>query len=159
MAADINDVVENGTPQIGDKLYLFCYQEQLFEVGDDLVVFETYLEKEDLNICVPIECEGKLSYRFSAEVVETDPGIPDKFAKGCRDYYQELYDKIQAKKATVDPGDSETMERVRKGEELIEGFLSDETYERDKNSITTYSFRATNTVDYFTIASVSKIAG
>ena len=97
-------VVENGTPQIGDKLYLFCYQEQLFEVGDDLVVFETYLEKEDLNICVPIECEGKLSYRFSAEVVETDPGIPDKFAKGCRDYYQELYDKIQAKKATVDPG-------------------------------------------------------
>ena len=158
MAADINDVVENGTPQIGDKLYLFCYQEQLFEVGDDLVVFETYLEKEDLNICVPIECEGKLSYRFSAEVVETNPGIPDKFAKGCRDYYQELYDKIQAKKATVDPGDSETMERVRKGEELIEGFLSDETYERDKNSITTYSFRATNTVDYFTIASVSKIA-
>ena len=42
--------------------------------------------------------------------------------------------------------------------ELIEGLLSDETYERDKNSITTYSFRATNTVDYFTIASVSKIA-
>ncbi len=61
MATDINDVVENGTPQIGDKLYLFCYQEQLFEVGDNLVVFETYLEDEDLNICVPIECEGKLS--------------------------------------------------------------------------------------------------
>ena len=157
IATDINYVVRDKTPQIGDKFYLFCLSDDLFEVNDDLCVFETTLEKEDRNICIPIESDRKLSYRFNVEVVETDPAIPDKFAQGCRDYYQELYDKLQARKATVDTSDSEAMERIRKAEEMIAGFLSDETYERDKNCITPYTFRVTNTVDYFALALISKI--
>lgn len=157
IATDINYVVRDKTPQIGDKYYLFCLSDELFEVNDDLCVYETTLEKEDLNICIPIVSDGKLSYRFNVEVVETDPAIPDKFAQGCRDYYQELYDKLQAKKKTVDASDSEAMERIRKAEEMIEGFISEETYERDKNCITPYTFRVTNTVDYFTLALISKI--
>lgn len=157
IATDINYVVRDKTPQIGDKFYLFCLSDDLFEVNDDMCVFETTLEKEDRNICIPIESDRKLSYRFNVEVVETDPAIPDKFAQGCRDYYQELYDKLQARKATVDTSDSEAMERIRKAEEMIAGFLSDETYERDKNCITPYTFRVTNTVDYFALALISKI--
>ena len=157
VATDINYVVRDKTPQIGDKLYLFCLHDDLFEVNDELCVFETHLEKEDINICIPIESDGKLTYRFNVEVIETDPGIPDKFAQGCRDYYQSLYDKLQARKETVDPSDSDTMERINKAEEMITGFLSDETYERDKNCITPYTFRATNTVDYYTLGIISKI--
>ena len=155
LATDINYVFDGKTPQIGDKLYLFCLPDDLFEVSDGLCVFETYLEKEDLNICVPIESEGKLSYRFNVEVVETDPGTPDRFAQGCRNYYQSLYDKLQANKESIDPGDLEKLERIRKAEEMISGYMSDETYERDKKCITPYTFRATNSFDYFTLELVS----
>lgn len=159
VATDINYVVRDKTPQIGDKLYLFCLPDNLFEVSDDIRVYETCIEEEDLNICIPIVSDsGKLSYRINVEVVETDPDMPDRFAQGCRDYYQELYDKLQAKKASVDPDDLETMERIQNAEEMLNGFLSDETYERDKNCITPYTFRATNALDYFTIGLVSKPA-
>ena len=157
VATDIRYLVKDKTPQVGDEYYLFCIPDELFEVSDDLRVYEDYIEEEDRYVSIPIESSGRLSYRFNVKVVETDPQLPDKFAQNCRDYYQSLYDKLQAKKESVDPDDAEAMARVQKGIELVEGYLTDETYEKDKDSITPYTFKATNTLNYYVIGMVSGI--
>ena len=158
LATDISYAVKDNTPKVGDELYLFCLQEDLYKVSDTLWVYEDYDEKEERYICVPIESEnGPLSKRFSVRVVETDPQMPDKFAQSCRDYYQSMYDKLRAKKESADL-DPEAKERLLKFEETVKNLLNDETYERDRNSITSYSFRATNTLNYFAIGFVSTVA-
>ena len=157
VATDIRYLVQDKTPQIGDEYYLFCVRDDLFEAADDILVYEDYIEAEDRYVSIPIESNnGNLSYRFNVKVVETDPQLPDRFAQSCRDYYQTLYDKLQAKKETVDPNDSESMEKIRKAEELVNGFLTDEVYERDKSSITPYTFRATNTINYYVIGLIAE---
>ena len=158
LATDIRYFVQDKAPKIGEEYYLFCVTDDLFEVSDDLVVYEDYIEAEDRYVSIPIENNnGHLSYRFNAKVVETDQAMPDKFAEGCRDYYQSIYDKILAKKESTDPDDSESMANVLRAEELIKGYLTDEAYQRDKDSITPYTLKATNTVNYYGIGMVSGI--
>lgn len=152
-AVRIEDALVGKAPDAGDELYLEIPAGDLFKLSDELYSYEFVYE--DSNFVVPVRADGELEHRTMLYVVveDSNPGMPDKVAQAYRVYYQELLDKLLAKKAEGLSEDSQvTSGRLDELIAMMEGYVTDECYEKDKSYVTSYTLKATGIPDYSVLA-------
>jgi len=150
-AINIVDKVVFDTPAAGDEFYLKVADRDVFKVNDNLYMWCYQISEEPLKYMnVPIKTEnGMKSINFYAVVADTDPEIPDAYAQFNRDYAQRILDRyLEVKKNGIPEGSSLTPEKVEKNIGILEGYVSDERYEKDKSEVTSFMLVATSEPNY-----------
>ena len=150
-AANIVDKVVFNTPATGDEYYLKVADRDVFKVNDSIYMWCYQISEEPLKYMnVPIKTEnGMKSINFYAVVADTDPEIPDAYAQFNRDYAQSILDKyLKVREEGIPEGSSLTPEKVEKNIGILEGYVSDERYEKDKSEVTSFMLVATSEPNY-----------
>lgn len=149
---DAVDALISNTPSDGDVLYLKVDTDYVFNVADDLWTWTyTYSEDEDRYVTVPIIAKSNLENRtfFYATVQANDTGMADRVAQAYRDYFQSSLDKLLALKENGLPeGSNTTPEKLDEFIAMMTDLVSDETYEKDKASVTSFTLIAERAPNY-----------
>lgn len=149
---DAVDALISNTPADGDVLYLKVDTDYVFNVADDLWTWTyTYPEDEDRYVTVPIIAKSILENRtfFYATVQANDTGMADRVAQAYRDYFQSSLDKLLALKENGLPeGSNTTPEKLDEFIAMMTDLVSDETYEKDKASVTSFTLIAERAPNY-----------
>ena len=156
-AVRIEDALVRNTPAVGDELYLELSEGDLFQVTDDLWTYE-HGDDEENTLVVPVIAGSEIgNYSLLyVKVQATDPGMPDKVAQGFRVYYQSILDGLLARKAEGIPEDSHvTEEKLDEMIAMTEWYVSDESYEKDKSYVASFTLTATGIPNYSTISFIS----
>lgn len=160
-ATNIIDEVVFKTPESGDELYLKVSDSDVFKITDELYAWVYYKSDEaDDYMVVPIKTgNGMKSINFHAVVADTDSDIPDAYAQYNRDYAQGILDKyLYVKENGIPDGSSLTPEIVEKNIALLEKYVSDEIYQQDKSSVTSFMLVATSDPNYKFIGYITVLA-
>lgn len=149
---DAADALIRNTPSESDVLYLRVDSDYVFNVADDLWTWSySYPEDEDRYVTVPVIAKCNLEDRtyFYATVQANDPGMPDRVAQGYRDYFQGSLDRLLALKENGLPeGSNTTPEKLDEFIATMTEMVSDETYEKDKASVTSFTLIAKGAPNY-----------
>lgn len=158
---DAADALITNTPSEGDVLYLKVDSDYVFNVTDDLWTWTySYPEDEDSYLTVPIIAKCNLENRtfFYATVRENDPGMADRVAQGYRDYFQGSLDKLLALKENGLPeGSNTTPEKLDEFIAMMTDLVSDETYEKDKASVASFTLIAKSAPNYALTGYISAV--
>lgn len=155
----IEDALINNTPQIGDELYLEYAAGDLYKVKDGLWTWSgDYPGDEEKYIIVPVLAGDEIerATMLYAEVKAPDPDLPDVIAQNFREYYQDLIERLIAKREEDLAADPEaSTEKIDGLIKMMEELLTDERYVEEKSSVAPYVLEASGLPDYGLVSYVS----
>lgn len=142
----------NGTPSVGDKLYLKYSSSDLEQASDDLWYWTYVLSSEEHDIIlVPIRADNSIKSHNSiyAEVQEASPEDSVKIADAKRAIFQDYYDRLVAVREKGIPEDSKlTPEKLDGYIDWFAEYLTEDYYEADKAAVTSYVMVAKSAPNY-----------
>lgn len=159
---DIEDALIVNTPVEGDELYLRVSTDDMFQYSGDLWTWSYVFGEEDGDyITVPVISEGNIENQslFYASVSNCDPGMADTVAKAYRDYYQSLLDRLTAnreKRLSEDP--DADVGKIDEYIGMISDLITDEIYEQDKASVTSFMLTVKAAPNYDLIGYIAGVA-
>ena len=125
------------------------------QVEGDLYVWTYQPEGSEVYLSVPVLGDGSFdpetdySYKFYANVVATEEGVPEKIAQSYRDLWQRVVDRLHEFQENGIPDTSTlTPDRLDEMLEQYTPYLSEEVFAQDVASVTSYTLSVTTVPNY-----------